>query len=363
MLADHSDHDRVFDLEPVTGVGEVLAAQAGVAVRARQRRPAPLHRRHPRGHPRGPAHRAGREPPRRPAAVSRRQGAGRAGGSRPRPARRRPGAGAGRAAAPAAARARGRRATIARPWCATRSTRCPRCDAGPRPPGQMRRAAGAASLGLAFVAAAVTFDTASLYLPAVALLVLSVGAAAWVRLAALGAGIRRIPGPHTVEEGKPYPLRLEVKAGVLPPPGGELTDPLLEEPVRIGGLSSRRVRMDVRFERRGPVGARARHADDPRSAGARRARGARLRRRPAPGGARASARGAPAQRGRPRLRRQRRGAEGARAAARARRFADACTARPRSSISTACAPTARARPRRASIGPWWRAAERWWSGA
>jgi len=31
MLADHSDHDRVYDLEPVTGVGEVLAAQAGVA--------------------------------------------------------------------------------------------------------------------------------------------------------------------------------------------------------------------------------------------------------------------------------------------------------------------------------------------
>ena len=31
MLADHSNHDRVFDLEPVTGVGEVLAAQAAVA--------------------------------------------------------------------------------------------------------------------------------------------------------------------------------------------------------------------------------------------------------------------------------------------------------------------------------------------
>ncbi len=31
MLAAHSDHDRVLDLEPVTGVGEVLAAQAAVA--------------------------------------------------------------------------------------------------------------------------------------------------------------------------------------------------------------------------------------------------------------------------------------------------------------------------------------------
>ncbi len=31
MLSEHSEHDRVLDLEPVTGVGEVLAAQAAVA--------------------------------------------------------------------------------------------------------------------------------------------------------------------------------------------------------------------------------------------------------------------------------------------------------------------------------------------
>ncbi len=31
MLAEHSEHDRVLDLEPVTGVGEVLAAQSAVA--------------------------------------------------------------------------------------------------------------------------------------------------------------------------------------------------------------------------------------------------------------------------------------------------------------------------------------------
>ena len=115
----------------------------------------------------------------------------------------------------------------------------------------MRRAAGAASLGFAFAFAGATFDTASLYLPAVALVLLAAGAVAWVRLAALGADIKRIPGPHTIEEGQPYPLRLEVKAGVLPAPGGELTDPLLDEPVRIGGMSSRRVRIDVRFQRRG----------------------------------------------------------------------------------------------------------------
>jgi len=31
MLANHSDHDRVLDLDPVTEVGEVLAAQAAIA--------------------------------------------------------------------------------------------------------------------------------------------------------------------------------------------------------------------------------------------------------------------------------------------------------------------------------------------
>ena len=115
----------------------------------------------------------------------------------------------------------------------------------------MRRAAAAAGLGLAFAVAGATFDTPSLYLPGVALVALSVGASVWVWLAAMGATVKRIPGPHTVQEGDPYPLRLEVQASVLPAPGGELTDPLLKEPVRIGGLSTRRVLINVRFKRRG----------------------------------------------------------------------------------------------------------------
>ena len=72
------DRDRVLDLEPVTGVAEVLAAQAAVAARARQRGPAALHRRRildaTRADPRvelGASPRAG------PDAVPRRQGAGR----------------------------------------------------------------------------------------------------------------------------------------------------------------------------------------------------------------------------------------------------------------------------------------------
>ena len=43
------------------------------------------------------------------------------------------------------------------------------------------------------------------------------------------------PGPATVVEDEPYPLRVELRAGLLPPPGGELLEPLLGWPVPIGG--------------------------------------------------------------------------------------------------------------------------------
>jgi uncharacterized protein (DUF58 family) len=108
-----------------------------------------------------------------------------------------------------------------------------------------------ALLGLALCLAGATFDTPSLYVPGVALLALAVGAVAWVLLAASGATVRRMPGPHTVIEEEPYPLRVEVRSGRLPPPGGELLEPLLGWPVPVGGRWSRRLRINVRFSRRG----------------------------------------------------------------------------------------------------------------
>jgi uncharacterized protein (DUF58 family) len=113
------------------------------------------------------------------------------------------------------------------------------------------RALAAAALGLALCLAAATFDSASLYLPGVALLVLASGATAWVLLAAAGARLVRHPGPHTVVEDELYPVRIELRAGRLPPPGGELLDPLLGWPVPVGGRWLRRVRINVRFARRG----------------------------------------------------------------------------------------------------------------
>src|SRR5918994_5995343 len=42
-----------------------------------------------------------------------------------------------------------------------------------------------------------------------------------------------------------------MRSGMVPPPGGELIEPLLGWPVSIAGRWSRRVRINVRFSRRG----------------------------------------------------------------------------------------------------------------
>ena len=115
----------------------------------------------------------------------------------------------------------------------------------------MTRAIATALLGIGLCLAAATFDTPSLYLPGVALALLAAGAAAWVPLAARGATVKRSPGPARIVEDDPYPLRVELRSGILPPPGGELIEPLLGWPVPIAGRWSRRVRINVRFSRRG----------------------------------------------------------------------------------------------------------------
>lgn len=115
----------------------------------------------------------------------------------------------------------------------------------------MTRAAWAALLGVLLVLTAAGFDTASLYLPGIGLLLLAVGATLWIGLAAHGLAVERKPGPQTVQEEEPYPLRLELRPGLLPPPGGELHDSLLRGPVALGGRAPGRLRIDVRFGRRG----------------------------------------------------------------------------------------------------------------
>lgn len=118
----------------------------------------------------------------------------------------------------------------------------------------MTRALGAALLGALMSVAASGFDEPSLYVPGLALLLLGVGAWLWVGMAAQGASIERIPGPPTVEEESPYPVRLVLAKGVVPPPGGELDEPLLGHPLRLTRSTPQRIRLDVRFARRGRRG-------------------------------------------------------------------------------------------------------------
>src|SRR5438067_2200513 len=51
-------------------------------------------------------------------------------------------------------------------------------------------------------------------------------------------------------------MRIVIRPGVLPPPGGEIVEPLLPGPIGIGRMpvdhnGVRRVRVEVRFSRRG----------------------------------------------------------------------------------------------------------------
>jgi uncharacterized protein (DUF58 family) len=96
----------------------------------------------------------------------------------------------------------------------------------------------------------------SMYVPGIAFLALGLGFAIWVTLAAAGARLDREPGPPTVEEDAPWPLRIVVTPGLLPAPGGEVVEPLLQRSLRLSQMTvgrdgRRRVRVEVRFSRRG----------------------------------------------------------------------------------------------------------------
>lgn len=114
----------------------------------------------------------------------------------------------------------------------------------------MSRAGGVAALGAAMLLGALAFGATSLYLPAMALLVVAVWTALWITLAASGAHVERTVAATTVEEEAPWPLRLEVRSGIVRPPGGELVEPLLGRAILLP-RARRDVRVEVRFARRG----------------------------------------------------------------------------------------------------------------
>jgi uncharacterized protein (DUF58 family) len=100
------------------------------------------------------------------------------------------------------------------------------------------RPTATALLGIGLCLVGGAFDSASLYLPGVAIFLAALLGTAWALLAARGARVARMPGPATVVEGEPFRMRIEARLGWLPAPGGALTDPLLAASRALAGQRS-----------------------------------------------------------------------------------------------------------------------------
>jgi len=128
----------------------------------------------------------------------------------------------------------------------------------------------AAGLGVAMVLAGLGFGAQSLLVPGIGLLLLGVVSFVWVELATPRALLRE-RGPTRVVEGEPFALRIEAVGSRVPPPTGELTDPVLRTSLRFGpgwngrvdttvwirGRGRRRLE-PARLEVRDPLGLRVR---------------------------------------------------------------------------------------------------------
>jgi uncharacterized protein (DUF58 family) len=115
----------------------------------------------------------------------------------------------------------------------------------------MSRMRATGLLALALLFAGTVFDSPSLYVPGIGLLLLAAAALAWVRLARRGASVERLAGAWSVVEGEPYRLATRVRRGR--PVGGSarLVDRLLERPVAVESRGELVVESLTSFPRRG----------------------------------------------------------------------------------------------------------------
>ena len=115
-----------------------------------------------------------------------------------------------------------------------------------------RGAGGTATLGATLVVVAGVIDAQTLYVPGLVLLLLGAGSALWVWQSARGIEVRRHVGARRVVEDEPLIVDVEIRAGRLAPPAGELRDTLLRTPAPLaGGRRRTRIRIRARFARRG----------------------------------------------------------------------------------------------------------------
>ena len=107
------------------------------------------------------------------------------------------------------------------------------------------------ALGAALVLTGLAFGLTAALVCGIALLVLATGAMAWVELAAIGGSLERDPGPGRIEESESYPLRIVLRGTLVPPPGGELIDPLLDRSIPVGPRWGRALTREVWLEHPG----------------------------------------------------------------------------------------------------------------
>jgi uncharacterized protein (DUF58 family) len=122
----------------------------------------------------------------------------------------------------------------------------------------VRRAAGTALGGAVLLLAALAFDASVLFVPALALIVVSGLAPPWIWLASRGASVTRRFEQDRVVEDQPLEVRIEVRGGPLGLPGVEILDPFVGEVVALSSWRGARVgngttdvRIIARFPRRG----------------------------------------------------------------------------------------------------------------
>src|SRR2546423_3673786 len=98
----------------------------------------------------------------------------------------------------------------------------------------MSRMRATGSLASALLLAGATFDSPSLYVPAVGLGLIAVAALVWARLARRGASVERLPGAWSVVEGQPYRPASQARLGRLIGGNARPIDPPLDGPLKIG---------------------------------------------------------------------------------------------------------------------------------
>ena len=111
------------------------------------------------------------------------------------------------------------------------------------------------ALGVALIVTAGGFDSPSLLVPGVALSALGLLLPAWVEAVRRAARIEVDSGPAQLIEGESYPLRMRIRAGPLPVPGGDLRSPLFGDSLPLA-FGRRTVAAEAPVETRGrrPVG-------------------------------------------------------------------------------------------------------------